>query len=295
MILSTPLRRSLLTLLPAFVIAIVFAVVGKLVQPPVMAQLPPFWARPLMAMDAIAFYLMKVLWPSQLAIDYGRSPARVLAHGSFYTAWIVPAVATVLLIWLARRNRAMIIAGALLFVAGVAPVLGFVSFTFQAFSTVADHYLYLSMLGVGLIIATFAQTRAHLIVGAVVILALSIKSFDTTTYWKDNDALFSHTLKLNPRSAMAHTNWAVALAHRQDDPAAIDHLRQATSIDNDYAFAHLNLAGLLLKQNDRAGAVREYTEVLRIYRSQRNYDAALGQRIQEMIDRLSPGTTSEKP
>src|SRR2546429_5289362 len=59
----------------------VFAVIGKLVQPPVMADLPPLFMRPLVATDALAFYLFKLIFPLHLAPDYGRTPRVAIAHG----------------------------------------------------------------------------------------------------------------------------------------------------------------------------------------------------------------------
>jgi hypothetical protein len=108
MLLGTSPRRSLQALAPALVIACVFAVIAQRVQPPVIAQLPPLWSRPLIAGDALAFYLVKLVWPTRLAIDYGRSPAKVMAQGWLYYTWLLPAVVTILLIWIRRHNPAMI-------------------------------------------------------------------------------------------------------------------------------------------------------------------------------------------
>jgi cytochrome c-type biogenesis protein CcmH/NrfG len=257
-------------------IACVFAVIGKLVQPPVMADLPPLFMRPLIATDVMAFDLFKLIFPLHLAPDYGRTPRVAIAHGWVYWTWIAP-LAFAIAVWFMRKRSPGLVAGALLALIGVAPVLGLVPFTFQAYSTVADHYLYPSMLGISLIVAS-VLSRAGLkwipLAGAFVIL-LATLSFITAGFWRNTQTLFTHTLDINPRSFLAYTNRAVDHIHREEFDAAYDDLRRAVEINPNYAFAHLDLAELLLKRNDTAGALAEFREVLRVYSTQRNFDPKL--------------------
>src|SRR5215472_12115333 len=52
---------------------------------------PPFWARPFVALDAVAFYLYKTVWPLALTSAYGRSPQAVLeTSASAYGTWLLP-------------------------------------------------------------------------------------------------------------------------------------------------------------------------------------------------------------
>src|SRR2546429_4298981 len=107
----------------------VFAVMGNLAQPPVMADPPPLFMRPLVATDALAFYLFKLIFPLHLAPDYGRTPRVAIAHGWIYWSWLAPlALATA--VWFIRKRSPGAVAGALLALIGVAPVLGLVPFTF---------------------------------------------------------------------------------------------------------------------------------------------------------------------
>ena len=80
------------------------------------------------------------------------------------------------LIFWKRRQWPQAAIGGLIFVAGLAPVLGFVPFEFQSFSTVADRYVYLPMLGVALAVAgIMAQSgRAVMATTIAVVAALSV-------------------------------------------------------------------------------------------------------------------------
>ena len=48
--------------------------------------------RPLVAADALGFYLLKVFVPVGLSADYGRSPDLMLAGGALWWMWLWPAV-----------------------------------------------------------------------------------------------------------------------------------------------------------------------------------------------------------
>ena len=58
------------------------------------------------------------------------------------------------MLWLLRRKCRGAALGALIALAALLPVLGLVPFTFQEWSTVADRYMYLAMLGAALAVGT---------------------------------------------------------------------------------------------------------------------------------------------
>jgi hypothetical protein len=283
-ILCTPWRRSLVALSSWFGIAVLFVVIAAIVQPPRMIETTPLLARPFVAMDALGFYAMKIVWPARMGVDYGRTPARIIASGAIWWTWIVPTLFVIAAISTRRRS---IIAAVLLIVVGVAPVLGLAPFTFQTISTVADHYMYLSMLGVALLVAAIlSRSGAARWVGLVIVVALSVRSFVAAGAWANDDALFANALNVNPHSAFAHTNWGVARALHGNERGALDHFRRAVELDPDYAFGHSNLAGLLRARGRYAEAAQEFRELLRVYRKQRNFDPQLGVGLQRMIDQL---------
>jgi tetratricopeptide (TPR) repeat protein len=146
LLLRRPWRKILVSIAPYLVLAVPCLIWTKLLQPAGYSPSVPLWQRPLIAGDALAFYLAKLLFPAHLAFDYGRAPSVVINQGWAYFTWLVPAVVAAAL-FIFRKRATGLIAAALLLAAGVAPVIGFSRFDFQAISTVADHYLYLALLG----------------------------------------------------------------------------------------------------------------------------------------------------
>ena len=137
---------------PWLALAAACAVWTKLVQPAAAAGTVAPWLRPLIAADALAFYLYKILWPTRLGLDYGRRPSVALAEGWAYVTWVVPAVVG-LLLWSCRRRAPALLAAGVAFVAALTPVLGLIRFDFQTYSTVSDHYLYVPMFAVAFAVA----------------------------------------------------------------------------------------------------------------------------------------------
>ncbi|MFN0150241.1 MAG: tetratricopeptide repeat protein [bacterium] len=248
-------------------IAVVWAIVTMRAQPGgSLAAGSPLWHRPLIACDAIAFYLGKLAWPAALAADYGRTPKRVVAEGLF----VAPCVALIALVaaaWLSRRRTRQFFAAIALFAAALLPVLGLIPFGFQEYSTVADRYLYLAMLGPAMAVA-FVAARANprAVVVSTIVLAcvLGVRSARQVGVWRDTRTLFEHALGVNPRSWVANTGLGVVAARDGRDADAARFYSDAIRANPDYADAHYNLGLVAGKGGDGAEAKRLFSEAIRL-------------------------------
>jgi len=206
----------------------------------------PVSQRPYIALDAIGFYIEKLIWPAKLGFEYGQSPARVITEKSI--RWIFPLIAIVAALATRNRRRWLAIIGLIL--AALLPVLGFVPFNYQFYSTVADHYLYLPMLGIALAIAGWLAnhpSRRCFFLGTIVVVVFAARSFAQCWTWQDSQTLFSHNLKVNPCSFVSHLHLAESLMREKKFPDAENHLQAALEIKPDYSLARTDLAILLLK------------------------------------------------
>lgn len=153
-----PLWWSLARMGPWLLMAATATAMTWSIQPAAKLKPWPLWSRPLIAADALAFYLGKLVLPIHLSIDYGRTPLAMLGDPVLYWDWIFPVIVA-LIVW--RLHKPVLTAGAMIFFLGLLPVLGLAPFAYQYFSTVADRYVYLSMLGVamaaGLFLARFGN------------------------------------------------------------------------------------------------------------------------------------------
>jgi hypothetical protein len=259
-----PLRRVMASIAPWLVLALAAAIVGKLSQPARFHALSvPIVARPLVAMDALAFYLYRLIYPVHLGIDYGRSPGFVLWRTPYYAwwTWILPAGLAVLIL-VKRRKYPFLAAGGLVFIAGVLPVLGLVRFDFQVASTVADHYLYVSMLGVALAGAALfhrlARHRQTIYVAGALMVALGTCSFLQATTWTTGMTLFTNAVLVNDRSWMAYVNLAVLAKDRGDLGTCMADARKAVEAGPDQPLTYTTLGGAQEALGDWQEAEKTY-------------------------------------
>jgi hypothetical protein len=201
------------------VLAVPIVVVARVVQTATGTFKPPLWARPVVALDALAFYARQVAAPLWLSMDYGRSPKWLLGAGGAaarYWTWLVP-VAIGAAVWAIRRKAIWPLVGAAVFGAAVLPILGLTVFDFQFYSTVADHYVYVAMLGPALVVAWAVSRwrgRVVKVCAVAVLVALGVRSHVRTYDWRDSETLFAATLKVNPRSLPANINNGNIFAER---------------------------------------------------------------------------------
>ena len=207
-----------------FALAIPCMVIATRVQPGEALDPIPLWIRPLIAADSLAFYLWKLVWPASLAVEYGHKPSWVLEQGWAYWTWILP-VAVGVALWTTRKRSPLLLAGGMMVAIALSPVLGLTPFHFQVFTTVADHYMYIPMLGVSLAggsVVARHESKTVLIVAGLVLAALGVRSFAAARVWNDNISLFTNALEVNPRSWLAADDLGTACVLRARAAGSVD-------------------------------------------------------------------------
>jgi tetratricopeptide (TPR) repeat protein len=228
---------------------------------------PPVWSRPVIMVDTLFFYLGKLVWPFHLGPDYGRTPQLVLEQGRGVLLGL-PLLFIGIGLWRqGDRWHTLWLAGSV-FIAGILPVLGGVSFLFQAYSTVADRYVYLALLGPALGVSRLVQrVRWPGVMWCFGVLALGFFAWRTTEQvmvWRHTVSLFTHALRVNPQSALAYNNLGWALARQGQLDQAIVYYTQALQLKPQMLEAHYNLGDALGAQGKFDEAIEHYTRVLAV-------------------------------
>jgi tetratricopeptide (TPR) repeat protein len=261
-----PLSKGFTDMAPWLLALLPFGLVSMSAQPNAeIAYKPPLALRPFVALDALAFYLGKLAWPADLAVDYGRTPQLVLGQWWGYATWL-PVAALAAVLARARRLR-FLLPAFLLFCLGFLPILGIKPFMFQAYSTVADRYMYLPMLGPALGVALVAaRTRsrgAHAAILASLLLLAGLTARHLPV-WHDEFSLYEHTLRLNPRSSLAYCNLGAAEDAAGQPDKALAHMLRALELNPASIEANINLAHLMLRTKRYEEAAERYAKVLEL-------------------------------
>jgi Flp pilus assembly protein TadD len=262
---GTDWKRATALMLPWLVLAFVCIAMAKRIQPDTLnLYLPPLWQRPFIAGDALAFYMFKGLWPAGLCADYGRTPKIVMQHGSAYANWLLPGV-LLLGAWFAGRKMSgpakLLLPATILSIAAVSPLLGLVPFGFQNWSTVADRYVYLAMLGPALVLtgvsATFVSRRAISVPVVILLAGLGVLSFRQVGFWRNDETLFIRALTINPDSGLGHNHMGTLATRNRDFVGAMYHLKKAIAA-NPAAGQPWNNLGMVLANEERYAEARDH-------------------------------------
>lgn len=268
-VLRRRLRVIVRWLWPWFVLTAPIIWIGQLGQPANLVH-SPLWLRPIIACDAITFYLGKLIWPARLCIDYGHSPywlMHVAQRGWIWSiALIVPLAAVAMCALLYRRARLPL--GALaIFMAALIPTLGLIPFEFQLHSTTADHYLYLAMLAPAILVAIGlgnVSSAKWLVPGIAVMVIFGCLSFRQCSFWKDNLTLMTHALDANPSSLAANNflGFYYDQQHPPDMAKAGPYFQKALADHPNVPWVHFNDANFLMHAGRMDEAIEQYRQAI---------------------------------
>jgi hypothetical protein len=225
---------------------------------------PPLWVRPFVAMDALAFYLGKVVWPLGLVPDYGRTPEWLREKGPLFVSWLVPlGVAGALVALVGRGNRMRMAALVAAFALSFLPVLGLLPHHYQIYSTVADRYAYLGMLLVAIATGWWVTARpgvTYLVAGCIAILTV-LTHLQART-WHDTLTLFERNLRLVPDSFAANRILGVEAGRRLDYRQSTIYYTNVLKVHPNDPATNYNLAHTLWIRGDVRAGIAHFERAL---------------------------------
>ncbi len=211
-------------------------------------------------------YLMKTVWPSDLAIFYPLKTWPALSS---------LLIAMLLLGWLGlitffARRRPYLFTGSWFFFGTLVPVIGLVQVGLQS---MADRYTYIPLIGIFVMfvwglgdLAGHFRWRPGLVGISGVALAGILMSLThlQAVRWASSETVFRHALEVTQDNFIAHQNLGLALTRAFRLKPAAAQFRQAVALRPGFPQAHNNL-GLTIYGLGRVDeAIAEFGEALRL-------------------------------
>ena len=247
-------RQDWLQISPFFVLALAFglmsvwfqkyqALAGLTLQP------ESFLERLVGAGRNCWFYFGKAILPVNLSVVYVRWKLDAEAWISYLPVFLLLAVFG--LCWRFRRSWGRhALFGLGCFVITLFPALGFWDSQFLTMWQVSDHLQYLPLIAtVTLVVAGLSfllGAKNFRYAGIVLIMTLSILTFQRARVFATEESLLRDTLAKNPAASNAHNDLGVILAKRQNNLEATAHFLSAVQSDPDNVNAQLNLGQALV-------------------------------------------------
>jgi tetratricopeptide (TPR) repeat protein len=137
----------------------------------------------------------------------------------------------------------------------------------------ADRFVYLPQIGLCVVVVWCAAEATRInnwgrpnatAAAALVLAALTACAWRQTTFWRDSESLWDHTLACTDRNVAAHHNLGMALAKRGKFDDAIVQYREALLLKSDMFEAHNNLGYALSRTGKLDDSIAEYEKALDI-------------------------------
>ena len=262
--------RTVVRLAPVFALSLLSGIVtmwttGLQVNGSHDRELHPEWIRSmperiLTAADAVWFYLYKLLWPLQIYTNYPHW--NIDAHSAIQWLPLFGLLATLAILWRTRGLRSYFFAFAWFLIA-LFPVLGLVEQPILRYSFVFDHFQYLASMAPLALAAAVLVTAARSValrnsLAGVVVLILSLLTWQRAHTFQNEEALWSDTLAHNPGSWIAHNNLGNLLMLKGQRDNATDHFRHALELNLNYATARNGLGTVFAMEKRYADAMEQF-------------------------------------
>jgi protein O-mannosyl-transferase len=216
-----------------------------------------------------AVYIVKMFWPTKLALLYPY-PSYIPAWQALVATLAVAGVSVLVL--RSFRTYPYLALGWLWYLGTLVPVIGLVQVGIQSH---ADRYTYIPMVGLFVMVAWGAADIVQRwpgarwgVIGCLAgaCLACVPITMSQTQYWKNSESLFSRAVNVTEDNYAMQDNLGITLAKIPGRlPEAIPHYEEAVRIKPDFAGAHVDLGAALAQVPGRLPeAMAHYQTALRI-------------------------------
>jgi tetratricopeptide (TPR) repeat protein len=224
----------------------------------------PWYARLVNAMGSYFNYVVKILYPTKLAVLYPFD-----GKISFLPA-LAAILGMALLLYFWGRKRRWLIMGLLWYLGTLVPVIGLVQIGEQI---MADRYTYIPSIGIFIIIAWGAEeifSRKHyprvlaVSAAAAVIAAMILATRVQTGYWRDAPTLFKRAIAVTKNNYPMLNNYGIYLCMHGNCDEGLKYNEEALRICPNYLPARSNRCAGLLVQNKIDEAIGCLNETLQM-------------------------------
>ena len=262
------LRRLLFEKLPFLLLSSASAITTYLTaQGSLAADGLPFTVRIETAVVAYVRYLVKTVWPVNLAVFYPHPGQWALQHVAISA--LVLALISVWALWMIRRQPAAFV-GWCWFLVTLLPVIGLVQVGSQA---MADRFTYLPLIGVFILLAWLAgdwlAQRTSPVAGrwlpgvvALIVVALAARTHDQLKHWQDGETLFRHALAVTEKNPVAHNSLGMALLNKGQPDEAAREFQAALALNPNDPLPRRNLGVALVRLGQVDEAIEQFAFVL---------------------------------
>jgi len=229
-------RRMTFEKIPLFTLSAVSSIIAFVLQvqsPASVSQLPFVW-RLENALVTYVTYIWQIFWPVNLAVFYPHPDDRLALWQVALAGALL--IATTWIVFVRRRNQPYLLVGWLWYLIMLLPVIGIVQVGLQGH---ADRYTYLPHVGLYIALtwlaAGISESLPHrreilAVIGSAVVIILGACSWKQTTYWRNGETLWAHTLAVTQNNDVALEDLGTLLMERGQLDEALTYFQEALTV-----------------------------------------------------------------
>jgi Tfp pilus assembly protein PilF len=255
---------------PLLALSMVSSTLTIWAQTQAIAMAIPLQYRLLNAALSFLRYMVKMVWPANLYINY--------PYPQGWPIWF-PVIAAIFVVFFSvvavreAKRRPYVFTGWFWFLIALVPVIGLVQVGIQS---IADRYTYVPIIGLFIVVAWLGCDLAEQwrlpralpgILSVIVIAACLGLTIVQVGYWKNSFVLFQHALRLNPNNFLVEVNLAMSYEAKDQHEPALEHLIKATKINPYFGETYNKIGGVQLWLGNYADAIEAFHQALQLHAS----------------------------
>lgn len=223
----------------------------------------PFYFRFVFWLNSIGFYLEKFLLPIYLSPGYGLTYNFMMKQPIYFYSVILGFALIILGFFIKRKEYWF---GVLLFVVGFLPVSNLITYYYQYWSTVADRYIYFSIIGFIFIVVYFGREffvkyRTYYL--SALIFVFFVLSRGELVKWENEFSLWNECITKYPKR-IPHPYLGRGIIYESQSKLldALDDYSIAIKIDSSYYFGYYNRGNVYYDLKKYNEAIHDFTKAI---------------------------------
>jgi protein O-mannosyl-transferase len=260
----------LLEKIPLFLLAMLSSVVTYLAQSQGGAvsslQALSLGARVANALTAYTAYIIKMVWPLNLAVLY--------PHPGSWPLWqvlgsVLFLILVTVLVFRGGKRYPYGVVGWLWYVITLGPVIGIIQ---VGSHFMADRYTYVPLIGLFILVAWGAnellqpwpyRKQTLTVLSVLCLLCLAFLTWRQAGYWRNSITLYNHTLEVTDNNSIIYSNRGLAYSDNRGDYAkAIEDFTRAIEISPDLTKTYNNRGIAFGKLGNFQEAIRDFDKAI---------------------------------
>ncbi len=227
--------------------------------PPEMHSTKRFFLIP----ETFCRYIFLLIFPIRLSAIHTYTVNDYIFHISFIP-YLIILIGIVFISLYIKKYNPLLSFGLIFYLVSLLPVLNLIPIT----HTMAERYLYLPNIGFCFFLANLIflikNSKIRKILLLIILIFFSLLTYNRNKIWRDNESLWTATVKASPNSYRAHNGLGLVYYNSGELNKAQNEFETAIKLQPFYEEAYVNLGLAYMDKNELEKAISVFTRGIKL-------------------------------